>query len=354
MPVAAPPTSVAFGLRLLAQLGPGAALSPFSVHRALATVREGASGAAREALDAVLGPEAPAALEVSDPGVELALAQAVWIDRAYRLAPGFAARAQALGVECRTVELATAAPEVNAWAAERTRGMIDSVVDGFEPDEVFALADAAYFDGAWTQAFDPGATAPATFRREDGTASPVPTMHAEGEFEYGEDDDLAAIRLPYGDTLDLGFIAVLAREGLEPPLIGAERWGALRAGMARRSGKLALPRLALESRLDLDAPLRALGLGPAFEPGADWDGLFEGPGRKALSRVLHRARVDLDERGTRAAAVTVVTARAVSLVVDPPPPFDLRLDRPFLWAIEHRPTGTLLFLGTVTDPEESI
>ena len=79
--------------------------------------------------------------------------------------------------------------------------------------------------------------------------------------------------------------------------------------------------------------------------------LFEGPEpQKALDRVLHRARVDLDEEGTRAAAVTVATAIAVSLPADPPTPFDIRLDRPFTWAIEHRGSGTLLFLGRVTDP----
>ena len=79
--------------------------------------------------------------------------------------------------------------------------------------------------------------------------------------------------------------------------------------------------------------------------------MFEGPGpAKGAGEVLHRARVDLDEEGTRAAAVTIVTMRATGLPAEPPEPFDLRLDRPFLWAIEHRDSGTLLFLGRVTDP----
>ena len=80
-----------------------------------------------------------------------------------------------------------------------------------------------------------------------------------------------------------------------------------------------------------------------------------GPGSVAFSPLsvhacLHKARVDLDEEGTRAAAVTAITAVATGAVLEPPPPFDLRLDRPFLWAIEHRESGTLLFLGRVTDP----
>jgi serine protease inhibitor len=351
MPLLAAPT-VDFGFRLLERLGPAAVISPVSVHTALAIVREGAGGEARAALDDVLGPEPPARIAVDDPGVVLALAQAVWVDRAYRLAPAFAARAAELEVDARTLDFADpgAPAEVNAWAAEHTRGMIDQVVDGFEADERFALANAAYFDGAWSEPFDGGLTERGSFHGPGGS-SPAAMMHTRGELVYGEDERHQAVWLPYGNTFELGFVAVIARYGLEPPRLDAAGWSALRGSMTSREGAVALPRFAAESSLELGDALEALGLGPAFEPGADFEGLFEGPGDKALSRVLHRARVDLDERGTRAAAVTVAIARAVSMRMDPP--FDLRLDRPFLWAIEHRPTGTLLFMGIVTDPEET-
>jgi serpin B len=103
----------------------------------------------------------------------------------------------------------------------------------------------------------------------------------------------------------------------------------------------------------LEKPLTALGLGPAFEPGVDLEALFTGPGAKALSRILQRARADVDERGTKAAAVTVVTAMAISAVRgDPPPPFHIVFDRPFTWAVEHGPTGALLFIGRVHHPTE--
>jgi serine protease inhibitor len=351
MPLVAAPT-VDFGFRLLEQVESAAVFSPVSVHTALATVREGASGEARAALDEVLGTEAPAPLAVDDPAVELALAQALWVDRAVRLAPAFAARAAELEVDCRALDFAdpSAPAEVNAWASEKTRGMIREVIDAFERDEVFALANAAYFDGNWTDPFDPAATELRPFTRADGSTVETPTMHASGDYMYAEHDELQAIWLPYGDTLELGFVAVIAREGL--PRLDAAGWTAVRNSMRSREGTIALPSFHAEARFELTDALIALGLGPAFEPGADFEGLFEGDGAKSLSRVLHRARVDLDEQGTRAAAVTVVTARAVSAVLDPPPPFDLRLDRPFLWAIEHRPTGTLLFMGIVTDPTE--
>jgi serine protease inhibitor len=351
MPLVAAPT-VDFGFRLLERLEAGVVVSPMSVHRALATVREGASGEARAALDEVLGPEPPSPIAVDDPGIELAIAQALWVDRAYRLAPPFAARAAELGVECRTLDFADpgAPAAVNAWAAERTRGMIPEVIDGFDADERFALADAAYFDGAWTSPFDAELTELRPFHLPRGGTADAATMHRHGEFAYGEDERLQAVRLPYGESGELGFVAVIAREGLEPPRLDAAAWSALRGSMTSRDGTVALPRITAESRLELTGALKALGLGPAFANGGDFDGLLEGPGDKSLSRVLHRTRVDLDERGTRAAAVTVGTMRVVSY--RPQEPFELRLDRPFLWAIEHRPTGTLLFLGIATDPTE--
>ena len=217
-----------------------------------------------------------------------------------------------------------------------------------EKDEVFALADAVYFDGAWTEPFDPDETKPRRFTRPDGTAAEVPTMHADDTFDYFENDDVQAVRISYGVEGDISFVAVIARDGLEPPAVAD--WDALQ--LSARRGTVAVPRFNASSALELVDVLTALGLGALFRPGPDFDGLFSGGEPKALGRVLHNARVDVDERGTRAAAVTVATAIAVSAPYRPEPPFELRLDRPFLWAIEDRRTGTILFLGIVTDPRE--
>jgi serpin B len=338
-----------FGLRLLEQLGPGpVAFSPLSVHRALATFRQGCAGETREALDAVLGDDARE-LVVEDPAVRLALAQALWLDPRRRLTPAFAAAAAERGVDCRALDFADprAPATVNAWAAERTEGMIERIVDGFAADEVMALADAAYFEGSWRVPFPADGTVPRPFTRPGGDTVTVPTMHLDAEMEYFEDAEHLAVRLPYG-TGELAFVAVLARRGLDAPAPGEDRWAEIAAGLAPRPGRLALPRLGVAAESELRGPLTALGLGAMFRAGPDLDGMLTGPGpAKGAGRVLHNARVDLDERGTRAAAVTAVTVRAVSLPIDP---FDLRLGRPFLWAIEHRDSGTLLFLGRVTDP----
>jgi serine protease inhibitor len=335
-----PTATASFALRLLERVGSReVVLSPASVQSALTALRPGVSGAARAALDDVPAPELR---EIADPAVVLALAQAVWVDDDHELLAE-------LGIDAFTIDFSdpSAAERVNAWAAERTRGMVPHVIDAFEEDEVLALTDAAYFDGAWQTPFDPGSTEPRPFTRPDGSGVDVATMHAYGSFEYFEDETLQALRLPYGDRGELCFVAAIARDGLEPPRIAD--WDALQTRPL--TGSIAVPRFSAQSSLELSEPLKALGLEPAFTPGPDFDGLVSGTGEKALQRVLHTARVDVDEQGTRAAAVTIVTAMATAAYGGPP--FELRLDRPFLWAVEHRPTGTLLFLGIVTDPSQT-
>lgn len=348
-----------FGLRVLDAVGGAPVLSPLGLHTALATVRDGAGGCTREALDGLLGPD-PAPLGLDDEtAVELLRAEAIWIDASARLADGFAAAAAARGVQASELDFADpgAPGVVNGWAAESTRGMIPRVLEALEPRERLVLTDAVFFDGAWTVPFDPDRTAPAPFRRADGSTRDVPTMHIAGGFlDHAERDGLEAIRLPYGNTRRLRFWAVAgpADGPPEAPRLDGATWTGLRASLRPREGSLALPRLRLEAELDLGEPLRALGLGPAFELSHDLDGVFTAGGDPtSLSRVLQRARVDLDERGTRAAAVTAVIARAVSAPLDPPPPFDLRLDRPFTWGIEEAATGTLLFVGIVEDPGDT-
>jgi serpin B len=322
----APPAS-AFGLRLLAELGPGnVVLSPHGLQLALATLRAGASGAARAALDEVVGEPPP----VADLPAEIA--QALWLDKGYRPGPELARAV----VEVRELDFAdpAAAATVNRWVAEHTHGMVRQILDRFVAGEHLVLAGAAYFKGLWTDPFDPAETAPAPFAIGDGREVEVAMMSRSGRFEH--DEERQAVRLPYSE----GLAFVLALGGLAE----APAW-------RRREGRVRMPRLALSTRLDLRRALEGLGLGLLFEPGPDLAGLFAGPAEPtALGRVLQNARLEVDEAGTRAAAATAVTAVRVSAPADPP--FELVADRPFQWAIEDAASGTLLFAGVVDDPTQ--
>jgi serpin B len=288
-----------------------AVLSPYGVERALDVARGGARGEARAALDAVLGPEEVPAVAAEG----LVLAQAAWLADGY--APG-----PALKLETGPLD----AGAVNTWAREKTHGMIPAIVDAFAPDEKLAITDAIYLDARWRQQFA------RIGKRPFEGAGEVEMMSVEGTFEHAE----GAIRLPYRDG-DLRFVAMLGDGWREPD------W-------ERGRGTVVMPVFSAESRHELAPALIDLGLGPAFEPGDDFEDLFTGPGPKALGNILQRARVDVDEEGTRAAAVTAVTLRAATAVAGPT--FQLTFDRPFTWAVEHAPTGTPLFVGRVRHPRE--
>jgi serpin B len=286
---------VELGLALLERLEGDVVLSPYGLARALDTIRQGSTGATREALDAVIEPF---------PEVEgIASAQAVWLGAGYTAGPALTLETGPLDVE-----------RVNAWCSEKTHGMIPRIVDAFADDEIFALTDAEYLDAKWVSPFE----------RMHGEL-----MVVDGTFEHTED----AVRLPYRDG-ELRFVAMM---------------GAAPATWTKGYGTVELPRFSTTSSLELAAPLIELGLGPAFSDSHDLDELVTGPGRKSLKRILQRARVDVDEAGTRAAAATAITVRAVAYRE---PTFHIVFDRPFTWAVEHAPTGTLLFVGRVLNPTE--
>lgn len=275
-----------FGLALLERLDGDVVLSPYGLARALRIIPEAGV------------PDVP-----DVPGI--LSAQAAWLASGYRPGPKLTLDPGPLDLDA-----------INAWSNEHTRGMIPRILEALDDDEIFVLTDAEYLDAKWQVPFED--TFPAPFEG----AGDVSMMSVDGTFDYGD----GAIRLPYREH-DLRFVAMLGE------------WREV--SWSRGYGEVRLPRFTTTSSLELD---RLLGIS-----GISLDGLIEGPDETVLGRVLQRARVDVDEEGTRAAATTAVTARAVAYVE---PTFKIVFDRPFTWAVEHAPSGTLLFVGRVRNPTE--
>jgi len=357
----------AFGLDLFAALNPGAAanvaISPTSVALVLQIIYNGAAGATQQAMAQALAlgslttadlNAANAALQASllgaEPDVELTLANSLWMHLAQNpVLPSFTAVNETY-YGAMIGDLAGAPANVNAWVAGATQGLVTQIL----PPRDYALVDAVianavYFKGAWTAAFDPTQTATAPFVRADGTQVSAQLMHQTGSFPYWKGANFQALRLPYGQQARLGMLIVLPDPGVTladvVAGISAASLDAWSSQLAPAYGGIALPRFTSSYGAALPAALSALGMGIAFDAAAaDFSGIAP---QTYLADVEHKVVVEVDESGTVAAGATTGT---VGVTVVEAPQFTMTVDRPFFYAIRDDATGALLFIGTLVDP----
>lgn len=242
--------------------------------------------------------------------------------------------------------------DINRWVKRQTSGMIPELL---QPDQlnaatVLVLANAIYFQGDWAEAFDPDDTQPKDFTTLDGSQSRVDMMHVTADAGYFEDDAVQIGRLPYqGDETSLFIVLPAAEDGLEEieKSLTVEQLAAWDASLTTAEVSVELPRLTIESRLDLKATLIDMGMASAFSPvTADFSGMTEQP--LHLDFVVHEAIVEVEEDGTKAAAATAAGISFSTSEVSAPE--SLVADHPFLFFIRDDLSGAILFAGRVTAP----
>lgn len=349
----------AFGLRLLrhwAQTEPAKNLvfSPASVLAALLMAWSGARQQTAAELGAVLGlgmmdsetaltaGAALLRLSQTEPQVTLHSANGLWT--AADLMPEFVARCQhslGAGLE-RMGEPSETAERINAWVSEQTRGKIGDLLQAADlAGALLVLVNALYFKGQWQRPFDPQSTVPGNFHPLDGEPQPVSFMQRKGRISVLENDHCQAVALPYGSgrfRMEL----FLPRQGspanvFEQPL----------PVFAARSVQLRLPRFALESRLDLIPALQASGIASAFGEDADFSGMATGG--LFIHRALHKARLEVNEQGSEAAAAT---ALAMPRGARPAKTLELTFDRPFACLLRDTSSDLVLFQALIFDLAE--
>jgi len=209
------------------------------------------------------------------------------------------------------------------------------------------------FHAKWQIAFDPGNTREEPFHLAPGRLVPHPLMRRSGDFHHFHTAEFEGVALPYaGGPWRMIILLPSADRSLDNSLaqIDGKKWNNLAGRLRMEPGTIALPRFQLLERMMLAGPLTELGLGRVFDLGlADFRNLESARSASAMSQLCQTARLEVDEEGTEASAVTLM----VQVVAWPPPrwtPFEMRVDRPFIFAIEDRPSSTLLFLGAVRDP----
>lgn len=342
-------------------------ISPASVAIALSMVYNGAAGDTQAEMAEVLQIQGIDLADLNqgnqvlqryltnaDPAVELAIANSLWVNQELPVRPEFIESMTDLyGAEVAELDFTdpNAKNIINGWVSDMTRDRIPTIVDNIDPDQLMFLINAIYFKGDWATAFDESLTTDRPFSLADGTEIQHPAMRQQGDFLYLETDQLQAISLPYGDGT-LSFEVILPAEGLSLEslyeTLTPTQWQAWMNQSRSRPGTLQLPRFQFTYEADLIPALKALGLETAFTDAADFSGLTTI--EAAINQVRHKTFIDVTEEGTEAAAVTSIGVVATSMPAEPEQPFVMEVDRPFLVAIRDRPTGTLLFLGSVVDP----
>lgn len=237
---------------------------------------------------------------------------------------------------------------INAWVADRTENHIPELLpaETIDRETVLVLVNALYLEAKWSQPFGKYATDDAPFTRLDGSMVDAALMHnAELKARYVDAAGYQAVELPYGKG-ELTMTVVVPREG---EFVDFERGfdaELARIDAAMREGivDLFLPRWSASFDVDLVETLPELGLTLPFN-GGDFTGIS--PRNPFIGDGVHAADIEVDEHGTVAAAAT-----ALGFAESGPPMPDavIRADRPFLYLIRHAQTGTVLFLGRVTDP----
>jgi serpin B len=327
-------------------------LSPYSVAAALAMVREGARGATADEMARVLGAAPPA---VDAVGSRLDVANSVWLQSGFAVKPDYTSLLQSrYGAVAEQVDFQRATEQarqrINTWVEQKTEGKIeDLLVPGtVTADTRLVLANAVYFKGAWESPFDAKRTAAADFTLASGEKVSAPFMNQKARFGYVSDDRVTALSMPYAGG-DVSMVVLLPAEAgglvaLERDLT-RERLDAWVGAMRRLEVTTAIPKFQMTSEMSLADTLSAMGMRRVFTRDADLSGIAEGKGL-ALTAVVHKAFVDVNEEGTEAAAATGGVVGVTSVQN----PVVFRADRPFLFVVRHEPTGTVLFIGRVVDP----
>jgi serpin B len=387
-----------FGLDLYHKLAAGdgnLCLSPYSIESALAMTFAGADGQTHTEMARVLhfpqnGDEIHASFSAlqesletmaektrtiadrgkgsgkpSDP-ITLSIANRLFAEKCYDFRQNFLALVKDnYGAPLEPLDFSNnpeaARTHINDWIAQQTRKRIRDLIPEGAIDAAtrMVLTNALYLKAPWADPFEKEATRPESFHVRGGAPVNVPMMHKRLEHVgYAKHSGFTAFCIPYAGR-ELNFVVLLPDDAKGLAALEKKLNAAMLADCAKQPTAdvvLSFPKFKVEPpTLALKEQLEALGMMTAFdEPtgSANFDKLA--PRRPNeylyLSRVFHKTFIAVDEEGTEAAAATAAVVAATTSMIKPSKPIEIKVDRPFLYAIQHAPSGVCLFLGRVTDP----
>lgn len=340
-------------------------LSPLSVALALSMAANGADGDTLAQFEAVLADSATldelnaaCAQFIADyqelgGSTKCAIANSIWCDPEGQVREDFIGKCQGV-FHAQVFQAQLSDPAIveslNGWVSKHTNQMIPAIIGAPFPEGTAALlVNALYLKNTWTWEFDPQDTREHPFSHGSGQTERMDFLNQhEQSFPYIQGDGVQGVVLPYDDGR-LAFTALMPDGDLDPWLDGLEGDDLVQLvedAEDTRFLRLGLPKFEAEWNGSLTDILAGMGLDAAFDPArAGFSRLGENPDGYFISQVIHAVKIEVNEKGTEAAAATVVAAPEGAM---PPPPDGIRLvlDRPFLYGIVDLETGVPLFLGT--------
>lgn len=346
-------------------------LSPLSAYLCLAMLMPGANENTKAEFEKILGADwdyvsalaadIAAQLEKTGGSTKLDLANSIWTDddKAVIEEEWLKTVKAYFGPDIYSADLPSdgALKAINKWVNDKTNGMIPKLHDeNYDKDTIMVLLNALYMKADWAHKFEGQDTYDREFTKADGSTVTVPFMNMFEAYEsYIKTEDAEGIMLPYDDGR-LAFIALKPDDGdarkYAAGFTGAKLKEALAAAKADTFVTVNMPKFDTEYSVYLTDALKAMGMTDAFDPDlADLSGAGRGvDGPLYISYVFQKVKVDVNEEGTEAAAVTeIATAERCALPVDEP--IVLTFDKPFVYAIVDTETGVPLFAGVMENPE---
>ncbi|HMA62826.1 MAG TPA: serpin family protein [bacterium] len=348
-------------------------ISPLSISMTLGMVLNGAQKTTSQQIEDVLsiGTEQKNvynnqvkhyidSLRNKDKEVQLQIGNSIWIKESFPVQQQFfKTNKEYYDARVENIDFSesSTADKINQWVQQSTKNKIQKIVDGpIDAQTIMFLINAIYFKAKWAEQFDPQKTRPDTFYSIDEIPEKCSMMQIKEKFDYYSASEGQIIELPYGNK-NFSMIIVLPDSNSSinnlSKTLSKNKWKNWISHFNRKEVKLFLPKFKMEYEINLNETLQSMGMRAAFDPDqSDFSNINEQYGHKLfIDEVLHKSYLEVDEKGTEAAAVTSARMK-VTAAYPREKPIVMRVDRPFLFAIRDCETGTLLFLGKIVRLEE--
>lgn len=344
--------------------------SPYSISTAFAMVYEGAKGKTAEEIQKLFNYPTNSNLrrqsfsaiynDLNSPNAKykLSVANALWAQKDYKflneymdtLKNYYMAQATNLDFVNATEESRLT---INKWVETKTNDKIKDLFSAgsLESSTKLVLTNAIYFKGTWTVQFDKNRTTNKDFKVTPTNIVKVPTMIKTDEnskFKYLETDTLQALEVPYeGDKLSM--LILLPKSNDIKPIensLSEKKLSEIKGKLEETRVDVYIPKFTFDTKYFMTDTLSKMGMPTAFTMDADLSGM-DGSKMLYISKVIHQAFVDVNEEGTEAAAATGI-AVGLKMAIKEIPTFIA--DHPFIFIIQDKKSGNILFLGRVSNP----